>query len=322
MVGVSLDCVERMASGLRSTGMPLQLTQLSAGALRASLQPLRIGPLQLLRIRLNRSLHATGPKLAGQQLFTLDLREGTGAVPCRSHGAQLPATAVFGLAAEGEVHLTTGEPCDLAVVVLDQARFHALAGSLGWGELEEQGFAVNWLELDPCRFAQLRAYLRQLFAVLERCPRCLGQPGMARLIEQDLLPLLIEALACSPGTSVRLPRPPARIELVKLAQEWMHRHPDLPITLEGLCREVHASRRSLIQGFSEHLGMGPMAYLKLQRLHAVRRLLLAADPGETTITAVAERFGFLSHGHFSRDYRRLFGELPSRTLAARLRGAA
>ncbi len=313
---VSVGCVEQLADCLTASGLVLQLTQLAPGPLDSGLQLVRVGPLLLLRARLDRQLHVVGPKLLGHQILALDLaaRPETGA--CRSHGTVLPATAVFGLASHGDVHLTTADRTDLVLVVLDQDRFLRLAGGLGWVELEEQGFAANWLQVEAVRFARVRSYLRQLFALAEASPGLLTEPGMARLIEQDLLPLLVEALA--QRSAARLDRPPARIELVKGAQDWMHRHPDLPITLEELCRQVHASRRSLIQGFSEHLGMGPMAYLKLQRLHAVRRLLLAADPGQTTVATVAARFGFLSAGHFSRDYRCLFGELPRQTLATRL----
>lgn len=318
-VGCTVGCVEQLAECLTASGLSLQLTQLAPGPLDSALQLLRVGPLLLLRARLARQLHVVGPKLRGHQILALDLAARPETRPCRSHGTLLPCTAVFGLATQGDVHLTTADHTDLVLVALDQARFQRLAGGLGWGELEQQGFTANWLQVDALRFARVRRYLRQLFALAETDPGRLTEPGMARLIEQDLLPLLVEALA--QGSAARLDRPPARIELVKLAQDWMHRHPDLPITLEELCRQVYASRRSLIQGFSEHLGMGPMAYLKLQRLHAVRRLLLAADPEQTTVVSVAARFGFLSAGHFSRDYRRLFGELPRETLATRLRAA-
>ncbi|WP_411877119.1 helix-turn-helix domain-containing protein [Vulcanococcus limneticus] len=316
---MSVGCVEQLAECLTASGLVLHLTQLAPGPLDSTLQLLRVGPLLLLRVRLDRQLHVAGPKLRGHQILALDLAARPETRPCRSHGTLLPSTAVFGLASHGDVHLTTADRTDLVLVVLDQSRFLRLAGGLGWSELEQQGFAANWLRVEPLRFARVRSYLRQLFGLVEASPGRLAEPGMARLIEQDLLPLLVEALA--QGSAARLDRPPARLELVKVAQDWMHRHPDLPITLEELCHQVYASRRSLIQGFSEHLGMGPMAYLKLQRLHAVRRLLLAAAPEQTTVAAVAARFGFLSAGHFSRDYRRLFGELPRETLAARLRAA-
>ncbi|WP_399213966.1 helix-turn-helix domain-containing protein [Synechococcus sp. RedBA-s] len=61
--------------------------------------------------------------------------------------------------------------------------------------------------------------------------------------------------------------------------------------------------------------MGPMAFLKLQRLHGVRPGLLEAQPGAATISGLAASWGFLNPGHFARDCRRLFGELPSATLS-------
>ncbi|MFM7314815.1 MAG: helix-turn-helix domain-containing protein [Cyanobium sp.] len=97
-------------------------------------------------------------------------------------------------------------------------------------------------------------------------------------------------------------------------QRWLDDHPGRPITLNDLCQVAHVSRRSLIQGFREHLGMGPMRYLKLQRLHGARRTLLRADPWELTVTEVAGDHGFLNAGHFARDYQHLFGERPSDTL--------
>ena len=128
------------------------------------------------------------------------------------------------------------------------------------------------------------------------------------------MPLLIGMLVQGAQPTQRLAQPPARIEVVQQAQRWMREHPLEPITLADLCRSLHVSRRCLIQGFREHLGMGPMAFLKLQRLHGVRRLLISADPGQQRIGPLAAEWGFLNAGHFARDYRRLFGELPRQTL--------
>jgi AraC family ethanolamine operon transcriptional activator len=117
-----------------------------------------------------------------------------------------------------------------------------------------------------------------------------------------------------PSQSQSITRPPARIDLVKEVQQWMNDHPTQPITLTDLCRHAHASRRTLIQGFQDHLGMGPMAYLKLFRLHGIRRRLLQAHPGGIQIGVLADEWGFYNAGHFAADYRRLFGERPKDTL--------
>lgn len=57
-----------------------------------------------------------------------------------------------------------------------------------------------------------------------------------------------------------------------------------------------------------------MAYLKVQRLHGARRALKLHDPKTTSVTAIAQQWGFWNLGHFGQAYKALFGELPSQTL--------
>jgi AraC-like DNA-binding protein len=67
--------------------------------------------------------------------------------------------------------------------------------------------------------------------------------------------------------------------------------------------------------------MGPKHYLLLRRMHLVRRALRENASAETTVTEVATRFGFWQFGRFAVEYKALFGESPSTTLA-RLRLSA
>lgn len=290
--------------------LPVQLTQLAGGLLSSELLAIDLGALQVLRLHFDRPLHGGGAKPAGRQLIALDLEESPGRPVIRSHGLELPATAFFGLAAGGEIHLTTPERCTLAVLSLERDRFLQWARELGGPGLEEPLEGVNWEAIDPLRFQGVRACLRRIFRLAERSPGLLADPAIRRRLGGDLVPLLVEALVHRTGHGERLARPPARIELVKAAQAWMREHPQEPISLDGLCRQVAAGRRSLLQGFREHLGMGPMAYLKVRRLHGVRQALLAADPQATTIAELAAAWGFMNAGHFARDYRSLFGEHP------------
>jgi AraC family ethanolamine operon transcriptional activator len=296
--------------------LPVQLTQLAGGRLNSDLLALDLGALQILRLRLDRPLHGGGSKPAGRQLIALDLEEGPDQPVMRSHGLELPRAAFFGLAAGGEIHLTTPERTSLAVLSLDRERFLQWALELGGPGLETPLKGVNWQAIDPLRFQGVRACLGRIFRLAERSPALLADPALRRRLGGDLVPLLVEALVHRSGHGERLARPPARIELVKAAQAWMAEHPHEPISLDGLCRQVAVGRRSLLQGFREHLGMGPMAYLKIRRLHGVRQALLAADPQATTIGELAAAWGFMNAGHFARDYRTLFGEHPRTSLRA------
>jgi len=64
----------------------------------------------------------------------------------------------------------------------------------------------------------------------------------------------------------------------------------------------------------EVMGLTPVAYLIRVRLHRVRRALLAATQGSTTVSVEALNWGFWHFGEFSRAYKDWFGELPSDTL--------
>jgi AraC family ethanolamine operon transcriptional activator len=296
----------------------LPVLQLEGGSMGGDAVACRFGVLMLVRLRMERSLHTWGPKPAGQITICLDLDPLPHRAALRSHGQELPEACLFGLDQGRETHLTLPKPSSICVVMVDSHALERWAAELGWPDLDAaRAFRANWLAIDLQRCEGLRRYLRQVFAVAEQDPKRLQRADTQRLVEQDLMPLLIEALVHGAGQIARLARAPARIELVKQAQRWMLEHPLEPITLTVLCQEMHVSRRCLIQGFREHLGMGPMAFLKLQRLHGVRRILIGADPERQRIGPVATEWGFLNPGHFARDYRQLFGEKPRETLQRR-----
>ena len=60
-----------------------------------------------------------------------------------------------------------------------------------------------------------------------------------------------------------------------------------------------------------------LAYLKTQQLNRIYRVFHDADPTDTSVKQVAIANGFSHLGQFSRDYKQLFGELPSETLRRR-----
>ncbi|MCW2522306.1 MAG: transcriptional regulator, AraC family, partial [Frankiales bacterium] len=68
-------------------------------------------------------------------------------------------------------------------------------------------------------------------------------------------------------------------------------------------------------GFARSVGQSPMRYLQQVRLERVHAELAQAEPGATTITEAATRWGFTHLGRFANQYRTTFGELPSATLA-------
>jgi len=91
---------------------------------------------------------------------------------------------------------------------------------------------------------------------------------------------------------------------------------DIVPTIVDTCKVLGVSERTLQYAFRSYVDMSPLAYLRLCRLHRVRATLKASDPQNTTVTAIAMRYGFLHLGRFALEYRQLFNETPSATLAS------
>lgn len=130
---------------------------------------------------------------------------------------------------------------------------------------------------------------------------------------------LLDALLLALEASLKEPRgrtpadPPAcgtaRRALFDRARERVLDRLDQPPSVAELCAELGVSRRTLQAAFQDACGMGPLAWLRVLRLNAVRRALKSAP----SVTAAAAQLGFWHFGRFSHDYRVLFGELPSDT---------
>jgi len=112
-----------------------------------------------------------------------------------------------------------------------------------------------------------------------------------------------------PGTSSRE---------VREAEEYIEANWNRPVRIGDLIGLTNVSARSLFKSFRTARGYSPMAFAKMIRLRHAREML-ASGNSSTSVTAVAFNCGFGNLGHFAREYREAFGELPSETLA-RARG--
>lgn len=92
---------------------------------------------------------------------------------------------------------------------------------------------------------------------------------------------------------------------------------DRIVSIEELCRVAHVSERRLRTAFTEEFDKPPSEFMRTWALDRARRRLRDAPPGEQTVTSVAVGLGFNHLGRFASNYRRIFGESPSRTLRDR-----
>ena len=110
-----------------------------------------------------------------------------------------------------------------------------------------------------------------------------------------------------------------RYAALRRAEQFLRQTMDGPFSSLGLCRAARMSERSVEMLFKDAYGMSPRAWSQIARLNAARQDLIKGDIDGLRVSEVAVRWGFYHFGRFSASYRRLFGELPSVTVATRYR---
>lgn len=142
------------------------------------------------------------------------------------------------------------------------------------------------------------------------------QPIMVEPLQESLMTALLYSVGhqYTDELHARVPRSPGHT--VVRAIDAIHSHPDRPHTVSGLAAIAGLSVRSLRQEFHLRVGMTPMAYLRQIRLARAHAELMAAEPGLTSVDAVARRWGFGRPAVFTASYLARYHTTPWRTLLA------
>jgi AraC-like DNA-binding protein len=112
------------------------------------------------------------------------------------------------------------------------------------------------------------------------------------------------------------PAEPGRPAAVRDAMDIIEAGAHLPLTTSTLARQCHVSVRTLQEGFQRHLGMSPMAYVRVVRLRRAHRDLRSADPSHSSVAAIAHRWGFIHLGRFAAAHKTMYGQTPLQVLRA------
>jgi AraC-like DNA-binding protein len=110
---------------------------------------------------------------------------------------------------------------------------------------------------------------------------------------------------------LREPLPSSR-SAVRAVEEFIEANWDKPIDIETMVAVAQVSARSLFRQFKHDRGYSPADFVKRVRLNRAQKLLEQSGDN-TSVVQIALKCGFQNPGHFARDYRIAFGELPSAT---------
>jgi AraC-like DNA-binding protein len=207
-------------------------------------------------------------------------------------------------------------PPDVIVFRVGSVGHNRSAAACGWGfvslpheDLAAAGEALVGRELTAPSFTHrirppttLLSRLSNLHEaaghLAKTAPDILSQPEVARALEQALLHAMVSCI--SGGETAETSSSHHRHAVImRRLEEVLEANPDRTLYVAELCAATRTSDRTLRVCCQEHLGMSPMRYLWLRRMHLARRALRIADPAATTVTETATSYGFWELGRFS-----------------------
>jgi AraC-like DNA-binding protein len=102
-----------------------------------------------------------------------------------------------------------------------------------------------------------------------------------------------------------------RKSVVARAIEYLSEDTINDVTVPELALACFSSNRTLIYAFNTILGCSPKSYLRLRKMHTIRKALYTRE--FITIRELLVDFNVSNQARFSQEYRQLFGESPKET---------
>ena len=163
-------------------------------------------------------------------------------------------------------------------------------------------------------FDELRRRLKAVHRAVQSNPSFLEVPEARQGAEESVLSALALALGSASHVRPNSYGAATRTRVTRQVEAYLSAASTESLYLADLCAVAGVGERTLRYIFQERYGMSPVQYLKLRRLHQVRRALRRADPDLNTVQSVANRCGIWHLGRFAHEYRALFHEAPLETL--------
>lgn len=206
----------------------------------------------------------------------------------------------------GELDCFTEDGFDMFTISVSEESLFSIASELGFQTLEKELKSTEVIRGKASAMQRLRKILLQNTS-----------PSSAPILdgaglEKTVLLNLIGALETENEPIAACNRSRRRRAAVRQVDEIILAQSTDPPKVKDLCRLVGVSERTLEYAFSEYCGLTPKTYINAMRLNGVRRKLRTTK----SVADAANAWGFWHMGQLARDYRNLFGELPSDTLIA------
>ena len=212
---------------------------------------------------------------------------------------------MIGVIWNNEHQSVTGSGFKGIPVSVEEKFFTRLCQIKGHSELIDKLNKEELLHVEESKLEELR---QMILFILKSTQ--LSDKVSFDLIENELVGLLIDCLVCI------LPEKPSdNLTFSKFSQVIDYIHNDIAnvTSLHQICEKTNIPERTIRRLIRKKYDISPKKYLTALRLNEVRKML-KMDMEKGTLIKISSEYNFWHMGQFSRDYKKLFGELPSETL--------
>lgn len=302
--------VDLQATALGYAGWGQRYDQLSAGSFQGSIHEIKLPAFTLMRETSNRVLLQKGCTPSG--IFAIGSVMGLAEHGYHCGEIMRPRSAAL-LDPGSEFEIRTPERFDLVAAVFSPKDLCANLDDPDVDYRELEGELLSSAKTIESVYCEAMAdFLLRAFETSQEAPERLFIPSNQKQLAEEFYGLLTETIAAVQGVQARGVCP-NRERIVRRVRSFLDANPESALSITDICDEVGVTRRTLQNAIQEVFGISPQHYLKAIRLNGFRRALKACDPGRESIGDVAARWGFWHLSQLAQDYRRLFGELPSKT---------
>ncbi|MGV8834056.1 MAG: helix-turn-helix domain-containing protein [Devosia sp.] len=292
----------------------MECYQLSAGKQVSLMDSLDLGSVQVVRERQLATIQKLGT--TPTDFCTISYCTHDPTFRFSDHAAN-GADSIFFMPEQTDFDIYVPAGTQTAYVSFSQAEFIAAAQTLNpraWAQPPRRLSQVQSTQLDALK--QVLPYWLDAAAASATRGEALDPGVMQGIVLQTAL-RIVTATPDDDATPVPRAARSRALRICRMAREYVeerlaaHAVP----TIVDICVALAVSERTLLYAFHDYVGMSPQTYLRRCRLNRVRAVLLAGSPQTVTVTQAAMQLGFLHLGRFAGDYRQVFEETPTATLA-------
>jgi len=202
----------------------------------------------------------------------------------------------------------TGSQFSGIPISIEENYFNNLCREKGYQELANKIKKSEVLYVSELELKKIRRLVR--FIIQDNS---LDEISLKRLIEGELLDQFIDCLGSALPAKSELDLTHSKMNLI---MDYIHDNISNLSSLNQVSKGTHIPERTIRRLINKKFQVSPKQYLNKLRLNEVRKGLIL-DRRNSSIFQVASDYNFWHMGQFSKDYKNLFGELPSKTIRNR-----